>query len=89
MKLNVFRFGLAAGIVWALCVFLTGLGNLFSSSYGVGFLKVIESLYPGYHFGQWGFGGVLVAAGYAVVDGLVVGLVFAWLYNLFFRGKTE
>ena len=45
-------------------------------------MKFLDSIYPGYHFGQWGFGGILVATLYAAVDGFVVGVVFAWLYNL-------
>jgi len=30
---------------------------------------------------NWVFVGVLVATLYATVDGLIIGIVFAWLYN--------
>jgi len=82
MRLGVIRLGLAFGILWALMALLCGVANLIWPEYGVALLKFLDSIYPGYHFGQWGFGGVLVATLYAVVDGFVVGVVFAWLYNL-------
>ena len=88
MKLNVTRLGLALSVVWGLIVLLCGIANLIWSGYAVEFLKIIDSIYPGYHFGQWGFGGVLVATLYAVVDAFIVGAVFALLYNYFTRGKT-
>jgi hypothetical protein len=85
VRLTPWRLGCAASTVWALCVFLAGVANLVSSSYGVEFLKLMDSIYPGYHYGQWGFWGVLVATLYAALDGWIVGVVFAWLYNLYGR----
>ncbi len=88
MKLNVIRFGCALSTIWGLIVFLVGLGNLLWPSYGVAFLKIVDSIYPGYHFGQWGFGGVVVATLYAVIDAWIMGVVFAWLYNKFTGKET-
>ena len=82
MKFNVFQVGFTAAIIWAVIILLMGVGNLIFPGYGVAFLKLVDSLYPGYHFGKWGFGGVIVATLYAALDGLVVGVVFAWVYNL-------
>jgi len=82
MKFKVTQVGFTVAIVWALLVFLVGLTNLIFPGYGVAFLKIIDSIYPGYHFGKWGFGGVIVSTLYAALDGLVVGVVFAWVYNL-------
>lgn len=87
MKLDVIRLGFTVSTVWAASVFLTGLANLFWPAYAVGFLKVVDSIYPGYHFGHGGMGGVLVATLYAAVDGWIVGVVFAWLYNLYTKRK--
>ena len=87
MKLDVKRFGCALSSVWALIVFLTGLANLIFKSYGAGFLKIMDSIYPGYTFGKWGFGGVMVATLYAALDAFIVGIVLAWLYNKY--GKSE
>jgi hypothetical protein len=82
MKLSVIRLGLTLAIIWALIALLCGIANLIWPEYGVSFLTFLDSIYPGYHFGQWGFGGILVATLYAAVDAFVVGAVFAWLYNL-------
>lgn len=79
MKLSVFGLALTAGIVWGAALLLVGLGNLMGS-YGGGFLQVMDSLYPGYHYGG-GFGSVIVGTIYALVDGAICGGVFAWLYN--------
>jgi hypothetical protein len=72
-----------------LIAFLTGIGNLIWNQYGVAFLKVMESIYPGYTFGRWGFWGVIVVTLYAALDGFVIGVVVAWIYNLFEGAKKE
>jgi len=82
MKLSVTGLGCALAILFGLIAFLCGIGNLFFPPYAEMFLKLLDSIYPGYTFGKWGFGGVLVATGYAVIDGFVCGAAFAWLYNL-------
>lgn len=87
MKLDVIRLGFTLSAVWALIVFLAGLANLIWGGYAVEFLKTVDSIYPGYHYGQWGFGGVVVATLYAAVDGWIVGVIFAVLYNCFTKGK--
>jgi hypothetical protein len=89
MKLDVIRFGCTVSILWALIVFSVGIPNLIWPSYGVEFLKIIDSIYPGYHFGLWGFGGIIVATMYAAIDGWVVGAVFALLYNFITRKKRS
>lgn len=89
MKLHVCRLGYALAILWALVVFLVGIANLIFPTYGVAFLQVIDSIYPGYHFGKWGFGGVLVSSAYAALDGFIMGIVFGTLYNLLIKGKKE
>jgi hypothetical protein len=82
MKFNVIQVGFTAAIIWAVIILLMGIANLIFPGYGVAFLKLVDSIYPGYHFGKWGFGGVIVATLYAALDGLVVGVAFAWVYNL-------
>ena len=83
MKLSPGRFGCALSTVWALCVFAAGVLNLFTKTYGTGFLKLLETVYPGYTFGKWGFGGVIVVTLYAALDAFIVGALLAWFYNLF------
>jgi hypothetical protein len=87
MKFNVIRFGCAVASIWGLVVFLVGLANLLWPTYGVEFLKIIDSIYPGYHFGEWGLGGVIVGTLYAIVDAWVIGVIFALIYNKFTKKK--
>jgi hypothetical protein len=81
MKLSVKGLALTAAILWGAVVFLVGLGHLAAPSYGVAFLEVIASIYPGYSIA--GFGSVIVGTLYAIVDGAIGGAVTAWLYNRF------
>lgn len=81
MKFQVMRFGAAIAILWGLIVFLIALANLIFPGYGVAFLNMVDSIYPGYVVGRWAFGGVLVGTAYAALDGFIGGIVFAWLYN--------
>ncbi len=82
MKFNVIQLGLTLSIMWAVIVLFVGITNLLFPGYGVEFLRIVDSIYPGYHFGKWGFGGVIVSTLYAVLDGFIFGIVFAWLFNL-------
>jgi hypothetical protein len=86
MKLNLKAFALTAGILWGAAMFLTGLANLIWSGYGVAFLQLMASLYPGYH-ADGTFVDLIVGVLYALVDGAVAGFVFGWLYNVF-AGKA-
>ena len=88
MRLSVIRFGCAVASIWGLAVLAVGTANVLWPDYGVKFLEMIDSIYPGYHYGQWGLGGVLVAAMYAVVDAWIFGVIFAWIYNRFTRKMT-
>jgi ABC-type phosphate transport system permease subunit len=83
MKFDVIRFGCALASIWGLVVLLVGVANLLWPNYGVEFLKFVDSIYPGYHIGEWGLWGVLVGTLYAIVDAWIVGVVFALIYNKF------
>ena len=82
MKLNIKALALTAGILWALALLLVGAANLMWSGYGVVFLQLMASIYPGYH-AAGSVGDLIVGTLYALVDGAICGLVFGWLYNLF------
>jgi len=82
MKLSVKGLALACGILWGVAMLAMGLANLIWGSYGQQFLQTMASVYPGYH--ATGSGAeVIVGTLYGVVDGLIGGAVFAWLYNQF------
>ena len=87
MKLCVKALALASGILWGGCVFCVGVANLIWGGYGVHFLQWLSSFYPGYNAGR-SFGEVVIVTLYALVDGLVGGAIFAWLYNCFDRSKA-
>jgi hypothetical protein len=82
MKLNSKALALTAGILWALALLLVGAANLIWSGYGVVFLRLMASIYPGYH-AAGSISDLIVGVLYALVDGAVCGLVFGWLYNVF------
>lgn len=81
MKLSVKGLAFAIGIAWALGVLCMGIANLIWPSYGVEFLHLIASVYPGYRAMHPGIGAVVVATLYALVDGAVCGAVVAGIYN--------
>lgn len=81
MKLSVKGLALTVAVMWGGCIFVTGSLNLVWSGYGVAFLDMARSIYPGYQ-AMSGFVGVIVGTIYGAVDGAVGGAIFAWLYNL-------
>lgn len=86
MKLDVKALAITVGLLWGVgAMFVTGMANLIWPGYGGAFLDVMASVYPGYKPGG-GFGQVISATLYGVVDGAIAGAILAWLYNLFARG---
>lgn len=80
MKLSVRALAVAGGILWGGAVLLCGVLNAIWPSYGVAFLQMAASLYPGYH-PTGTAGSILIGTLYAIVDGAVCGLLIGWLYN--------
>jgi hypothetical protein len=86
MKLSIKAASAACGLLWGGGVLSVSLAHLIVPSYGAGFLGAMSSVYPGFHAsGSWP--DVLVGTGEALVDGLIGGLIFAWLYNLLMVGS--
>jgi hypothetical protein len=82
MRLNIRAMVLTLGILWGAVVLLTGLINLIWSGYGTAFLQILASIYPGYK-ASGSVIDLLTGILYALVDGGILGLVLAWLYNRF------
>jgi hypothetical protein len=82
VKLNVKAMALSWAILWGATIFLTGLANLIWAGYAQEFLKVVASIYPGYHATP-SFVQVIIGTLYAIADGFFGGWIFAWLYNRF------
>ena len=77
MKLNVKAFAMTGGLFWGLAVFL--LTWWIIAFEGVtGEVTMIGKVYRGYTISPVGsFIGLI----YALIDGMIGGAVFAWLYN--------
>jgi hypothetical protein len=87
MRLNIRAVAAALAILWGGAVLATGLANFIWSGYGTKFLQLLASVYPGYK-ASGSFGDLITGTLYALVDGGLVGLVFAWLYNRFVGNPT-
>ncbi|MCK4432174.1 MAG: bacteriophage holin [Candidatus Aminicenantes bacterium] len=78
MKLNVKAFALTCGLVWGLTLF-------FITWWIIVFEGVtceptlIGRVYRGYSIS---LAGSFIGLAWAFVDGLIIGAIFAWLYNL-------
>jgi hypothetical protein len=78
MKLNVKAFALTFGLVWGFGLFvLTWWIIAFDGSTGEPTL--IGRLYRGYSISP---AGSFIGLVWAFVDGLIIGAIFAWLYNI-------
>ena len=80
MRLNVIALSVAAGLLWGAAVLVVGCANLVWPGYGVAFLELVASIYPGYHPGT-GIGSVITGTLYGLIDGAIAGAIFGWLYN--------
>jgi len=85
MKLNVKAFALTCGLVWGLAVFLlTWWIMAFEGPSGDPTL--LGRIYRGYNITPLGS---LIGLAWALVDGLIGGAIFAWLYNRFTPGGSK
>jgi hypothetical protein len=76
---------ITVALLWGGAVLFCGVANLIWPAYGVAFLQLVSSIYPGYHATRTLIS-VLVGTLYALLDGAVCGLLFGWLYNRLARG---
>ena len=71
------RLGLAAGILWGLCLFINTVLSIYTG-YATDFLNILKSVYPGYSISWFGsFVGFI----YGFIDGTIVFFLLAWIYN--------
>ena len=78
MKLNVKAFALTCGILWGICLFLLTWW-IIAFDGATGEATLIGRVYRGYTISP---AGSVVGFVWALVDGLIGGAIFAWLYNL-------
>ncbi len=78
MKLNVLAFGLTCGLIW-------GFGLFVLTWWIIAFdgptddVTMIGRIYRGYSISAMGS---VIGLVWALADGLIGGIVFAWLYNV-------
>ena len=84
MQLSLKALTIATAVLWGGAVLFTALVNLAVPSYGTECLKLMSSVYPGFHFSRT-FGDLLVGTCYGLVDGGIAGFLFGWLYNFVAR----
>ena len=78
MKLNIKAFALTCGLVWSFALFtLTWWIIGFDGT--VGEPTLLGRLYRGYSISP---AGSFIGMAWAFGDGLIIGAIFAWLYNL-------
>lgn len=84
MKLSVRSFAFTCAIILGVGIFLLTwwLIILYGSS---GDTIVLSTFYPGYNVTPLGS---FIGLGYGIVDGLIIGALFAWLYNALVPKKS-
>lgn len=87
-KLSLTAFALAASLIWGGALFLVGLLNLLKPPYGTSFLQLLSSVYPIYD-GAPTLSSVSVLTGSGLLDGMIGGLIFAWIYNVCISFKKK
>lgn len=85
MKLSVRSFAFTCAIILGGGIFILTwwLIVLYRPS---GDTIILSTIYPGYNVSPLGS---LIGLGYGIVDGLVCGAIFAWLYNLLLPKKSS
>ena len=78
MKLNVKAFALTCALVWGVALFLLTWWIMLLEG-ATGDVTFIGRIYWGYDISAMGS---IIGLAYALVDGLIGGAIFAWLYNL-------
>ncbi len=80
MKLNVKAFGLTCGLIWGFGLFLVTWWVIAFEGFeqAAGYDTIIKRVYRGYSISA---AGSVIGLAWAFADGLIGGLVFAWLYN--------
>lgn len=77
MKLDMKKFGLAGGVLWAVGLFVWTIIAIFTG-WGQDMLYLIGGIYPWYSIS---LGGAVIGLIWGFFDGFVGCWLFAWLYN--------
>ncbi len=75
--LHPIKLGVAGGVIWGLCMFVTTIICIYTG-YAKPFLVMMSSIYPGYAISGWG---CLLGLVYGFLDAFFGFFFLAWLYN--------
>jgi hypothetical protein len=81
MRLSIKAMAASAALLWGGCMLTIGIVNLIWPTYGGDFLRMISSVYPGFHASH-STGNVVVGSAEGLIDGALAGGLLAWLYNM-------
>jgi len=81
-RLSLKALAISGGVLWGTGILCVGLIHSADPSYGVKFLEMTSSIYPGFHMTGI-IGRVALRTIEGFIDGAIIGLVLAWLYNCF------
>jgi hypothetical protein len=81
-RLSLKSLAISGGVLWGACILCVGLIHSADPSYGVKFLEMTSSIYPGFHL-TGAIERVAIRTIEGFIDGAASGLVLAWLYNYF------
>lgn len=84
MRINVIALSVTAALFWGAAILIVAVANSIFSNYGLAFLELAASIYPGYQPTP-SIGSVVTGTLYGLVDGAIAGAVFGWLYNFLSR----
>ncbi len=80
MRLSLKALAITSAILWGGAILSVGLVNLAAPAYGVAFLQMASSIYPGFHNART-FVDVIVGTLYGIVDAGFGAVIFGWIYN--------
>jgi len=80
MRVSAKVMATVVALLWGGCLLFVGLINMGAPSYGADFLRMMSSVYPGFHDTRT-WSEVILGTIYGLVDGAIGGLLFAWLYD--------
>lgn len=88
MKIYIKSFTITISIIWLIFILITSVWSRVSSSYGIEFMVMYHSIHPHPYLITKGdlsvlqhFYGVLFDIFYAIVDSIILGLLFSIIYN--------
>lgn len=84
-KLDVVAVAVALAVVWGLGIFVLGLAA-WLAGWGVPLVSMIGSLYLGYDPSLLG---TVIGTVWAVVDAVIAGALYAWIYNAIAVRRTR